>query len=214
MKENNIINLADHITKRTPIQTFQIDDLNAFAIEKERIGLRRAFAFICDLFLVITFTNMAVSSYAFFVKEFLQPMSMGQKTQMMSSVWALGLGVSAVVAFTYFFYCAYFLEGKTAGSWLMKLTIIDESWPFTPEKEEYVPSAAQCAKRTLGYLACYLSFGAFFFFTYLNDEKRGVPDFVSGTRMVSDEWLKSFVSHKELHKEHIRININSLERVA
>ncbi len=214
MKENNVISLATHISKKTPIDTFQVDDLGAFSIDKERIGLRRAFAFGCDFFLIMTMTNMAVSSYAIFVKEFLQPMNMLQKTQMMGSVWALGLGVAGVIAFTYFFYCNYFLNGKTAGSHLMKLTTIDDSYPFVDEQDHHAPSASQCAKRTMGYMACYFSFGLFFFFTYLNEEKRGVPDFVSGTRVVSDEWLKGFKSHKALHKEHVRININSLDRVA
>ncbi|MEX0798644.1 MAG: hypothetical protein WD025_04335, partial [Bacteriovoracaceae bacterium] len=88
------------------------------------------------------------------------------------------------------------------------------NYPFDHEQHESSPTLAQAFKRAAGYLVCYFSFGAFFFFALLNEEKRGLPDFMSQTRVVSDEWLKGFKAYKKFDQDQIRININSLDKAA
>ena len=214
MSEDNILNLVEHLKSHTPIKTMDTDDLGAFSIDKEQTLLRRAFAFLCDFMVIATIKNMISVSYAVFVSEFLIPLSGAQKVAMASPGMAMEVAVFMTIFFTYFFYCNYVLDGKTLGSLLMKLNVIDDNYPFDREQENHQPSLEQTAKRAMGYMVCYLSFGTFFFFSLLNEDKKGLPDFMSGTRVVSDEWLKGFKAHKKFSQEQVRININSLDKAA
>ncbi len=58
---------------------------------------------------------------------------------------------------------------------------------------------------------CYLSFGTFFIFNFSSEDKRGLPDYLSNSRTVSDDWLKSMLEKKQYEAEVVSIDIRSLD---
>lgn len=214
MSDNNVLNLATYLQSQKPLPTVDADEMETFSIYKEKTLARRVFAFMCDFFVVATFKNMASVSYALAVNELLQPLSGAQRMAIIRPSMLMEAAVFLTIFFTYFFYCNYVLNGKTLGGFLMKLNVIDDNYPFDHQQTRHWPKVSQAAKRAAGYVVCYLSFGTFFFLSLLNDEKLGVPDFISGTRVVSDEWLKGYKAYKKYDQDQVRININSLDKAA
>lgn len=214
MSENNVTKLADHIKSNAPVATFDLDELKAFSLKNEKIMLRRAFAFMCDFGLVIMVKNMVSASYALGVGEFLAPLTHAQKNALIRPGAVVEGAVFAVIFVAYFFYCHYVLDGKTPGCRLAKLNVVDEKFTYKRKHFEHHPNAAQSLKRSLGQLACYMSFGTFFFFSFLNEERRGLQDHFSDTRVVSEEWLKSHKAWKRDCAREARIDINSLDSAA
>ncbi|MCO4754014.1 MAG: RDD family protein [Bacteriovoracaceae bacterium] len=214
MKKNNVVKLVDFINAQKIPSTSDVEELDAFPLSKEKIILRRMFAFLCDFVCILTLKNMLYFSYAMFVANFLLPLTSAQKSTMIKMGNGWEVAIFTVVFFSYFLYCNFSLGGRSLGSHLMKLNVIDEKYPFDSEQEVWQPSFMQALKRTLAYMACYMSFGTFFFLSLLHEEKKGIPDFFSATRVVSDEWLKGFQACKRVDQEQVRININSLEKAA
>ncbi|MBC76260.1 MAG: hypothetical protein CME64_09620 [Halobacteriovoraceae bacterium] len=212
MEKNNVVKLIDYInSQKMPDDS---EHFEFFPLSKEKTTLRRAFAFMSDFTCVLMLNLMVLLSYATFVTNFFLPMSPTQKVSLLQMGDAFSFGVFTLIYFTYFLYCGYALNGKTLGCHIMKLNIIDEAYPHKENMTSSEPSLSQAFKRSLAYVACYFSMGMFFFLSLLHEEKRGIPDFFSKTRVVSDEWLKSFEAAKEGHKEHISIDINSLDKAA
>ena len=212
MEKYNVVKLIDYINSQKVPE--EVDHYEFFPLSKEKTTLRRAFAFICDFSCVLMINMMILISYATFVSNFFLPMNPTQKVSLLQMSPLMSFGIFTAVYFTYFFYCGYVLNGKSLGCHLMKLNMIDEDYPNNPESVDYQPSFMQALKRSLAYTACYFSMGLFFFLSLLHEEKRGIPDFFSKTRVVSDEWLKSFEALKDGQKEHVSIDIESLKVAA
>ena len=213
-QQENVIPLAEYLATEKPLPVWDKDEFQMFSLAKEKTLWRRAFAFISDFFVIAMLKNMVSISYALFVAEFLGPLTNAQKSALASPGAAVEASVFAVVFLSYFFFCLYALDGKTLGAQLMKLSVVDEDYAFDHDKKRHEPNSLQALKRSLSYMLCYLSFGTFFFFSLLNEDRRGVPDFLSSTRVVSDEWLQGHKAWKKLSREEVRININSLDRAA
>lgn len=214
MSEENVISLAQHLRSKTPIETCQAQEIGVFSIAKEKTILRRVFAFASDFFIILMIKNLISISFAVAVNEYFAPLSAAQRAMLLKPNLYMEIGITLCIFWAYFFYCNYALGGKTLGSTLMKLNTIDAEYPFNMELKRHHPSASQAARRAGAYILCYASFGTFFFLALLDEEKKGVPDALSGTRVVSDEWLVAFKAYKEFGLEEVRIDVNSLNQAA
>tara|TARA_Y100000385_G_C12893300_1_gene550974 strand:+ start:214 stop:864 length:651 start_codon:yes stop_codon:yes gene_type:complete len=213
-KQNNVIQLVDHITSKEEVSTFNPADIGYFKIEKDKITQKRIYSFMID-FSIVMLVNTAVHvAYSLFVKNFMFVLNMKQQSYLTSNNLPVQLSIFMLIYTTYFFYSMYVLNGQTVGKMVYKLTTINDSFAFDEEVKDHTLSLSQAWRRTFGYLACYFSFGTFFLFSFMSEDKRGAPDYFSQTRTVSNEWLSGMIAFKEISHEEVKIDITALDRAA
>lgn len=214
MKEAKVIHLSEYIEFKKEINTFNGDQFKYFDIKDDRVTFRRITAFSADFFIIMMLFNMIQVSYMAFVNEFLVPLDHSQKINLINGATAINIGIFAFVYTTYFFFCNYVLSGKSLGKKWMKLKVINEDYIYFHENTVFELTWTQALYRSFGKFLCYSSFGTFFILNIVNEEKRGIPDMLSKSRVVSDEWFEAFEANKDTDLENIKIDINSLDRVA
>jgi len=214
MKENNVVHLAQYIESKKEVHTFNQKEFEYFDIKDDRITLRRVSAFAADFFIILAIFNMAQVSYMSFVQDLLVPLDFTQKSSLLSGTTSMNIAMFAFIYLTYFFFNNYIMHGKTLGKKWMSLTVINEDYIFFKENYETQLNVSQAMRRSFGKFLCYISFGTFFILNVINEEKRGIPDMLSRTRVVSDEWFDAFKANKNIDLESVKIDINSLDRVA
>lgn len=214
MKEDNVIILAEFIETRKEIVTLNKDEFTYFDLKKDKIMLRRFSAFAADFFIVLTIFNVISVSYVTFLNTFLVPLSDAQRLSFTTSTIGMSIAIFAVVYLTYFLAANYLYEGQTFGKKWMGLKVINEAYIYFDEVYEYNLTFSQALRRSMGKFLCYASFCSFFILNFINEEKRGIPDMVSKSRVVSEEWFVGFKANKLFDKESVKIDINSLERAA
>lgn len=213
-KQNNVIQLVDHINSKEEVSTFNAADIGYFKIENDKITQKRIYSFLID-FSVVMLMNAAVHvSYSLFVKNFMFVLNMKQQSYLISNNLPVQISIFMLIYTTYFFYSMFVLNGQTVGKMVYKLKAVSDDFIFDEENMQYDLSASQAWRRTFGYLACYLSFGTFFLFSFMSEDKRGAPDYFSQTRTVSKKWLDGMLAYKQLPHEEVKIDITSLDRVA
>lgn len=213
-KNNNIIQLVDHISSKEEVSTFNPVDIGYFKIENDKITQKRIYSFIID-FSVVMLINAAVHvAYSLFIKNFMFILNVKQQGHLITNNLPVQLSIFMLIYTTYFFYSMYALNGQTIGKMVYKLTTISDEFAFDETVNTYSPTLSQAWRRTFGYLACYLSFGTFFLFSFMSEDKRGAPDYFSQTRTVSNEWLDGMVAYKNITHQEVKIAINSLEKAA
>lgn len=212
-KQNNIIQLSHYIEqekKIVPIDFYaQINSL-----KHENILSKRFIAFSIDFFAVMLIKYAIDLSYALFIQNFYFFLDIKQQYFLSLGSMPFHLAIALVIFWTYSVFCTYTLEGSTFGKYAMKLRTINDDFIFTPEIKDFTPSIKSSLRRTFGYFVCFLSFGTFFSFSLFSEDQRGIPDYFSGTRTVSNEWLDGMVQYKEYDQEVINISIRSLKQVA
>ena len=119
-------------------------------------------------------------------------------------------GVFMTVYYSYFLFCSFVLEGKTVGKMVFALRVINDHFIHDVDEKNYKLTLSQAAKRAFGYLTCYLTFGIFFIFNFASEDKRGLADYISSSRTVSDRWLKEMIEYKLHQREQLSIEISSL----
>lgn len=214
MKKDNVILLAEFIERKKEIITLNEDEFSYFDLKKDKIMLRRFCAFAADFFIILTLFNMIQVSYLTFINYFLVPITEAQRVSLATSSVAMSISIFTLVYMTYFLAANYLYEGQSFGKKWMGLKVINEGYIYFDEEFEYNLTFSQALRRSMGKFLCYASFCSFFILNYINEEKRGIPDMVSKSRVVSEEWFNGFKANKQFDKESVKIDINSLDRVA
>ncbi len=212
--ENNVIKLTDYLEKQRTLPTFDENEFTYFDLKKDKIMWRRFGAFSADFFIILTVFNMIQVAYAQFVNTILVPMSTAQKAHLITESIGLNIALFTTVYLAYFFMANYIYEGQSFGKKWMKLKVINEDYIYFKDVEDYNLNFSQALRRSFGKFLCYASFCTFFILNFINEENRGISDMVSKTRVVSDEWFEGFKANKKYDLEDLKIDINSLDRVA
>lgn len=212
-KQNNLIQLSHYIEQRKKIVPIDFY-AQAQSIENQKILTKRFWAFTIDILSILLIKTAIDISYTVFIKNFYFFLSIKQQNHLAFGNLPLQWSVTMIIFWTYFVFCHYTLEGKTFGKMFMKLRTINDEFIFNQEVQDYTPSLSCALRRTFGYFVCYISFGTFFSFSFFSEDQRGVPDYFSGTRTVSDEWLFGMIHHKQYQSQVINISIRSLQNVA
>jgi uncharacterized RDD family membrane protein YckC len=212
--ENNVISLVNHLEKNSTVETVNEFDIKPIDIANENITQRRIYSFLVDFSTIMVINTAIHTSYALFVSEFYSALNIKVKSQLIMGNFGIQAGVFLMAYMTYFFYSMFVLNGQTFGKMFFKLHTIDDNYIFEEDSNEYVLGARQAFRRSFGYLTCYLSFGSFFVFSLLSEDKRGIPDYFSNSRTVSHEWLQGMKAYKQYEHAEVRIDITSLEKVA
>jgi uncharacterized RDD family membrane protein YckC len=212
--ENNVISLVSHLEKNSNVETVNEFDIKPIDIANENITQRRIYSFLVDFSTILVINTAIHTSYAVFVSEFYSALNVQVKTQMIGGNFGLQAGVFLMAYMTYFFYSMFVLNGQTFGKKVFKLHTIDDNYIFEEDSSQFTLGARQAFRRSFGYLTCYLSFGSFFVFSLLSEDNRGIPDYFSGSRTVSAEWLEGMKAYKQYEHDEVRIDITSLDKVA
>lgn len=212
---NKIIYLQDYIAKKKNIVPFtkdhHIGSSNEWnLLNPNSVLLRRGIAFFVDLLVIGLFKVSIQSAYAIFLNEYFAPIDYGHKANLVQGNIVLHLSIFLIIYFSYFLFTSYVLNGKTVGKMSMGLRIINDDFVSNLKDLNYDLTLRQCFKRSFGYLLCYLSFGTFFIFNFSSEDKRGLPDYISGSRTVSDKWLMAMSDFKNHQNETITIDIQTL----
>jgi len=213
-EENNIVHLSEYIQQNQKVESINKSLINR-PESKPRSELNsRMMAFGVD-FVAILFTNYLVhGAYTLFVNQFLHPIKSSSKSIILSTDMTVIVAVFLTLFASYFLYAGVVLNGKTLGKYVFKLSVINESFVINHLENTHEMTMMQALQRSAGYLTCYLSFGTFFIFNFASEDQRGLSDYLSGTRTVSDNWLNSMLEHKEFSAEEISIDIRALDKVA
>ncbi len=212
--EKNVIHLATYLNEDAKVSEFSIHKPIQKLSEPDGHLVKRGSALVFDIATIAFLKTLLHSAYLVFVSEFLSPFSYLIKKELSSPNMGLHILIFAIVFISYFFISGLLLEGGTIGKKIMGLKVVNNDFIQNPRNEDSSLLITQSLKRSIGYLACYLSFGTFFVFHFSSEDKRGLPDFLSNTRTVSDEWLIQMSEHKEFEAEVITIDIGSLDKVA
>jgi uncharacterized RDD family membrane protein YckC len=212
--ENKIVHLSDYITTQSSVNTVP-EQLKAKFTKIPHANLfKRGISFGVDLLAIGVLKTMIDSGYAIFISQFLSPVSLNVQSELISTNMFLQVSTFVLIYCAYFLYSAYVLNGKTIGKMTMKLTVINEDFIYNHNENTHSINFNQSLKRSLGYLLCYISMGTFFIFNFSSEDKRGLPDYLSGSRTVSDDWLAQMLDHKTHQFEEVVIDLSSLDKAA
>ena len=211
-KENNVINLKNYINNQEDVVTLNHNVFSNFSKMPKANLSKRGIAFFVDLLSIGVLKTVIDSGYAIFIAQFMAPASTTMKSQLMHTNMFFQLSLFITIYCAYFLYCNFIFDGKTLGKMTMKLTTINEDFVFNFKDATHEINFNQSLKRSLGYLLCYISMGTFFIFNFSSEDKRGLSDYLSGSRTVSDDWLEQALSFKAHQLEEVTIDIYALEK--
>jgi uncharacterized RDD family membrane protein YckC len=139
----------------------------------------RSYAFITDLFLIGIINRAIMFTYGNFVRTFFYQMPYSvQKSFNEQMVQATSL--SFIVVFWGYFLLSYYLsEGRTPGKIIFHLKV------QSPHTHEGHLSLKSCVLRTLGYFVALPSFFALLAIPFFRKDKKGIPDMLSNTFIMS-----------------------------
>lgn len=209
-EENNILHLPTYLNSDQELPSF-VSHMHKPEEKPKSHLVKRAIAFGVDLLSIAVIKTAIQTSFAIFISEFFVGLSPTYKSHLMNTPMHIHALTFIAIYLSYFIYTSYVFNGKTLGKMTMGLSIINEN--FLRDQDSVVSSITlkQAAQRAFGYLICYLSFGTFFIFNFSTEDKRGLPDYLSSTRTVSDKWLQSMTDFKKYQKDEVLIDIKSLE---
>lgn len=155
--------------------------------EDDAILRKRSLAFAADLLFVGVINKGLMYTYISFLKTFFYQLSL--KSQLileakMANIFSVSL---FVVFWGYFFMSYYWAEGKTPGKHIFGLKVYSPNFKYNGE---YHLSIRECFARTMGYFINCLSYGLFMVIPFLTKSKKGIPDWLSQTSIVTDEQMK------------------------
>jgi uncharacterized RDD family membrane protein YckC len=213
-EDNKIVHLNDYIATHRLVETIPDRLKTEFSKVPRAHLVKRGIAFGVDLLAIGVLKIVIDSGYAIFVSQFLAPVSSGLKSQLISTDIFFQASIFILIYCSYFLYSAYVFNGKTLGKMTMKLTVVNEDFVYNHKENTHSIDFNQSLKRSLGYLLCYISMGTFFIFNFSSEDKRGLPDYLSGSRTVSDDWLAQILDFKTHKLEEVRIDVSSLDKVS
>ncbi len=210
--DNNIIHLSDYLDNSEPIKIVDHLESDFSAMFPKANLIKRGTALCLDLFTLMVLNVGVHNGYNLFVSEFLSALNYHGQYKLIQGNMFFSGSVYLVLYFSYFLYCNYILNGKTFGKMILGLTVVKEEYVHNLNTLSYDLSLKDCVRRSMGYLGCLLSFGVFFIFNFASEDNRGLPDYMSGSRTVSDKWLKQMRDFKASHQQQVIIDISKLDR--
>ncbi len=212
MKNNEkVVYLTDYIENDQEISTITPHNKVEHAHGPDTHLTKRIIAFGIDLASIMIVKTSLHTAYAIFINQFFSPINGHQRAQIIQGSLRCHALTFIAIYTSYFLYTSFILDGKTLGKMTMGLRVIDEGFIQDHNQEEYRMTFQNSIRRSIGYLMCYLSFGTFFIFNFSSEDKRGLPDYLSNSRTVSDDRLKSMLEKKQYEAETVSIDIRSLD---
>lgn len=208
MEDNNVIDLVKILQQKKEI----IFDAAPYHDHSGKVPnqWRRIFSFAIDFIAILFIKTLVDISYAGFVNSFLYFLSYSQKSALINMDMITHFSLFSIIFITYFTFCLYAFEGKTIGKKMLGLNIASEHFFNTQLQKDHTLQLKSCFYRALGYYFGYLSFGLLFTFSLISDDSRGIPDYISQSRSVTDD----FISKQKDFKDQYLIMLEHQEQLA
>jgi uncharacterized RDD family membrane protein YckC len=139
----------------------------------------RSYAFFTDIFLIGIINRAIMFTYANFIRTFFYQMPYSVQKSLNEKMFEINTMSFFVVFWGYFLLSYYLSEGKTPGKIIFHLKV------QSPHTHEGHLSLKACAMRTLGYFVSMPSFFALLAIPYFRKDKKGIPDMLSNTFVMS-----------------------------
>ena len=140
---------------------------------------KRAYAFLLDLTVVSCICQGLVFSYFLFVYQYLKFVPTETQWDFVTHLRTIKIPLLLFTYISYSFFCLYLGGGQTLGKFCFTMRVVDY------HDKTRALSWDQALLRSLGHGVCYI----FQFFpllaAYLHPEQRGIPDFLSRTRVLA-----------------------------
>lgn len=170
--------LADKLSMNNPHNVDILFDPKA--IEKGLLK-RRTYAFTLDLFAVALINKGILIAYTNFLQSFFYQLPIHAQQSIIGEIPKASFFTLTAVFFSYFLMSFYLGEGKTPGKLFFGLRV------YSPKKLQDTLTLKESSLRSLGYFLCYAT-GLFLFLApFMRKDRKGVPDWFSGTQTISEE---------------------------
>ena len=140
---------------------------------------KRAYAFLLDLTAVSCICQGLVFSYFLFVYQYLKFIPVETQWGLVTHFHIIKIPLLLFTYISYSFFCLYLGGGQTLGKFCFKMRVVSY------RNEDELLSWDQALLRSLGHGLCYVVQFFPLLLAYLHPEQRGIPDFLSGTRVLS-----------------------------
>ena len=163
-----------HLTQDAPTAEAEIKD--------------RSYAFFTDLFLIAIINRAVMFTYANFLRTFFYQMPYSVQKNISEKMIEMNTISFLIVFWAYFLLSYYLSEGKTPGKIMFHLKV------QSPHTNEGHLSLQSCIMRTLGYFISMPTFFALLAIPYFRKDKKGIPDLLSNTFVMSikeERFIKS-----------------------
>lgn len=153
---------------------------------------KRVYATTLDLFFIGLINKAMVFTYLNFMKSFYYQLPSSLQFRIENGLTEISTLSLFVVFWGYFMMSFYWGEGRTPGKILFGLKVHSMNFKY---HGQFHLTLAESLKRTSGYFLCYLSFGLLYGIALLTPDKKGIPDWFSGTQVVTDEQMEFIDRH-------------------
>lgn len=157
----------------------KIPHLTQDAHSNEAVLKDRSYAFFTDIFLIGIINRAIMFTYANFIRTFFYQMPYSVQKSINDKMFEMNTLSFLVVFWGYFMLSYYLSEGKTPGKIIFHLKV------QSPHTHEGHLSLKSCMMRTLGYFVSLPSFFALLAIPYFRKDKKGIPDMLSNTFVMS-----------------------------
>ncbi len=152
---------------------------------------KRAWAFLLDLTVVSCICQWLIFSYFLFMHQYLKFIPAETYWDFVAHFRIIKIPLLLFTYISYSFFCLYLGGGQTLGKFCFKMRVVDYY------DEARALSWDQALLRSLGHGLCYI----FQFFpllvAYFHPKQRGIPDFLSCTRVLPVGAVCEKASHKQ-----------------
>lgn len=207
--KNNVINLVDILNSKNKIKTFDKEYFSKKEISFKDHHALKSMAFILDFFLVVIIKELIVLSYQTFFTNYFYQVPHYTKKALLSGTSELGLSLTIISFMTYFLLTPYLFEGKTLGLKVMKLRLVNKDFYFG-QNDNFLISLRESLHRTCGYVLGFFSLGLFAAVPFLTQHKKGIPDMLSNTFVISENDFEAHMHNHSLDEDLVYIDIDSL----
>jgi len=146
---------------------------------------KRGQAFCIDFLLIGMINKAIIFTYVNFVKNNFFYIPHAKQVSFLGNLHQLHLPTLFCVYWSYYIISLYLGNGQTPGKIALHLRIVDKN--FGPHL-----TLPECVMRTLGYFITTITGFFLLALPYFTKDARGIPDWISKTRVFTKEELKSF----------------------
>lgn len=167
-------------------------------VKSKNILKLRTNAFLVDIVAITIITKTTIWTYGVFLKNFFSSVPQHFQNILLAKLPLLEILILLIIFWGYFTYCYYMMDGQSPGKVIFNLKVTNEQNQPLTFKESLL--------RVFGYFLCYFS-GAFLFLVpWLNKNQKGIPDWLSKTKVIM--WTEARASNKQqpLSKEALTEN--------
>lgn len=150
---------------------------------------KRFYAFFVDLFIVGVASKVFLLTYMLFIESKLRFIPLHYKKSLYENMKVVHFPLIMTLFFGLYFLTLYIGQGQSPGKAVMKLRVVSNKNPL------HGLTVFEAFMRSIGGLACYMSICTLFVFSLFNRQGKGIPEWISGTHVITEE------AYQEMHDQ-------------